>query len=172
MRKEIKVLSFIHDDFEDLELWYPVLRLMEEGITVDLAGEESNKKYTGKYGVPAVSKFSFDEVSYKEYDGLLVPGGWAPDKLRRFPKVIEIVKYMNDNNRPIGQICHAGLVLISSGILKGRKVTSTLGIRDDMINAGAKWVDLPVVVDGNIVSARKPLDLPYYMHEFINLLTI
>lgn len=170
MGKEKRVLSFIHDDFEDLELWYPILRLMEEGIAVDLVGEEGNKKYIGKYGVPAVSTFSFEEVNYKQYDGLLVPGGWAPDKLRRFPKVIEIVKYMNDNNKPIGQICHAGLVLISSKILTGKRVTSTLGIKDDMINAGAKWVDLPVVVDGNIVSARKPMDLPYYMKEFIKLL--
>lgn len=170
MEKEIKVLSFVHDDFEDLELWYPVLRLIEEGITVHLVGEESNKKYTGKYGVPAVSMFSFEEVNYKEYDALLVPGGWAPDKLRRFPKVIEIVKYMNDHNKPIGQICHAGSVLISAKILNGKKVTSTLGIKDDMINAGAEWLDLPVVVDGNIVSSRKPLDLPYYMHEFIKLL--
>lgn len=171
MEKEIKVLSFVHENFEDLELWYPVLRLMEEGITVHLVGEESNKKYIGKYGVPAVSMFSFEDINYKEYDGLLVPGGWAPDKLRRFSRVIEIVKYMNENNRPIGQICHAGWVLISSQILKGRKVTSTPGIKDDMINAGATWLDLPVVVDGNIVSARKPLDLPYYMHEFIKLLT-
>lgn len=170
MEKKIKVLSFIHDEFEDLELWYPVLRLMEEGIIVHLAGEESNKTYTGKYGVPAVSMFSFQEIKYKEYDALLVPGGWAPDKLRRFSKVIEIVKYMNDNNRPIGQICHAGSVLISAGILKGRKVTSTLGIKDDMVNAGAQWVDLPVVVDGNIISSRRPLDLPYYMKEFIKLL--
>jgi protease I len=170
MEKETKVLSFIHDDFEDLELWYPVLRLMEEGITVHLVGEESNKKYIGKYGVPAVSTFSLEEVDYKEYDALLVPGGWAPDKIRRFPKAIEIVKYMNDNNKPIGQICHAGWVLISAKILNGKKVTSTPGIKDDMINAGAEWLDLPVVVDGNIVSSRKPLDLPYYMKEFIKLL--
>lgn len=172
MEKEMRVLSFIHDDFEDLELWYPVLRLMEDGITVHLVGEESNKKYIGKYGVPAVSAFSFEEVNYREYDALLVPGGWAPDKLRRFPKVIEIVKYMNDNNKPIGHICHGGWVLISSNILQGKKVTSTPGIKDDMINAGAEWLDLPVVVDGNIVSSRKPLDLPYYMKEFIKLLKV
>lgn len=170
MEREIKVLCLVHDDFEDLELWYPILRLMEENITVDLVGEEANKKYAGKYGVYAVSAFSFQKVNYKEYDGLLVPGGWAPDKLRRLPEVIEIVRYMNDNNKPIGHICHAGWVLISAGILKGRKVTSTPGIKDDMINAGAEWIDLPVVVDGNIISSRRPLDLPYYMKEFIKIL--
>jgi protease I len=170
MEKEIMVLSFLHDDFEDLEVWYPVLRLMEEGITVHLVGEESNKKYIGKYGVPAVSLFSFKEIDYSEYDAILIPRGWAPDKLRRFPEVIEIVKFMNKNKRPIGYICHAGWVPVSAGILKGRKVTSTPGIKDDIINAGGEWLDLPVVVDGNIVSSRKPLDLPFYMKEFINLL--
>lgn len=170
MEGKKRVLCLIHEDFEDLELWYPILRLMEEGIEAHLAGEKANEKYKGKYGVPATSEFSFKEIDYKEYDALLVPGGWAPDKLRRFPEVLEIVKYMNENKKPIGHICHAGWVLASADILRGKKVTSTPGIKDDMINAGGEWIDEPVVVDGNIVSSRRPLDLPFYMKAFIELL--
>lgn len=171
MEREIKVLCLIDQSFEDLELWYPILRLMEEGIVTHLAGEKAQTKYIGKYGVPATSEYSFMDVDYREYDGLLIPGGWAPDKLRRFPEVIEIVKYMNEQLKPIGHICHAGWVLISAGILEGKQVTSTRGIKDDMINAGGIWIDESVVVDGNIISSRKPLDLPFYMKEFIKALT-
>ncbi|KAB3531318.1 type 1 glutamine amidotransferase [Alkaliphilus pronyensis] len=162
-----KVLYIVHDDFEDLEVWYPVLRLREEGAIVDIAGEEANKKYIGKYGVPIVSDYSFLDVKAENYDGLLVPGGWAPDKLRRYKEVLDIVKYMDRNKKPIGQICHAGWILISADILKGKKVTSTPGIKDDMINAGATWLDEPSVVDGHIVSSRRPPDLPQYMVDYI-----
>jgi len=170
LKKEIKVLCLIDHYFEDLELWYPILRLMEEDIDTHLAGEKANEKYIGKYGIPATSEYSFKDINYKDYDALLIPGGWAPDKLRRFPEVLEIVRYMNEQDRPIGHICHAGGVLVSAGILKGKQVTSTLGIKDDMINAGGIWIDEPVVVDGNIISSRKPLDLPFYMKEFIKVL--
>ncbi len=165
-----KILCFVSDDFEDLELWYPVLRMREEGYAVELAGEERGGKYTGKYGVPAAADLSFDEVTTGDYAALLVPGGWSPDRLRRFPKVIDIVREMHADGKPIGQICHAGWVLISAGILRGKQVTSTPGIRDDMTNAGAVWHDRPVVVDGNIVSSRRPPDLPDYMREFIRVL--
>lgn len=170
LKREIKVLCLIDHNFEDLELWYPILRLMEEDIVTHLAGEKANEKYIGKYGIPATSEYSFIGINYKEYNALLIPGGWAPDKLRRFPEVIEIVRYMNEQGRPIGHICHAGWVLVSAGILQGKQVTSTRGIKDDMINAGGIWIDEPVVVDGNIISSRKPLDLPFYMKEFIRVL--
>ena len=166
----MKVIQLIDNDFEDLELWYPVYRLREEGAKVHLAGEIANEKYVGKYGVPAVSDFSFNDIDYKSYDALLVPGGWAPDRLRRFGKVIEIVKYFDAEKKPIGQICHAGWVLISAKILQGKKVTSTPGIKDDMENAGATWIDEPAVTDGHIVSARRPVDLPDYMKAFIKVL--
>lgn len=168
--KDKKIIALIHDDFEDLELWYPILRLREEGAVVDIVGENANKKYTGKYGVPAQSDFSFSEIDPSDYDALLVPGGWAPDKLRRFKEVIDIVKHMDEKKKPIGQICHAGWVLISAKILKEKKVTSTPGIKDDMKNAGAIWIDVPSVVDGHIVSSRRPPDLPDYMRDFINVL--
>lgn len=165
-----RILALIGEDFEDLELTYPVLRLREEGCQVDIVGEKAHHVYHGKYGVPYESDYTFDEVDADDYDGLLVPGGWAPDKLRRFPKVLEIVRKMNDANKPIGEICHAGWVLISADILKGKTVTSTPGIKDDMRNAGATWVDEASVVDGNIISARRPPDLPEYMKDYIKVL--
>ncbi len=168
--KSIKVLQLIDHDFEDLELWYPVLRLREAGVEVHLAGEKAQEIYTGKYGVPAVADCSFLQVTASEYDALLVPGGWAPDKLRRYPAVLHLVQEFNTAQKPIGQICHAGWVLISAKILNGKKVTSTPGIRDDMENAGAIWFDEPVVIDGNLVSSRRPPDLPEYMKAFLKVL--
>ncbi|MZP28908.1 DJ-1/PfpI/YhbO family deglycase/protease [Heliobacterium undosum] len=166
----MKALQLIDHDFEDLELWYPVLRLREAGVTVHLAGEKAGEKYIGKYGVPAVADLSFDDIDADDYDALLVPGGWAPDKLRRFPAVLELVRRMDAQKKPIGQICHAGWVLISAKILQGRRVTSTPGIRDDMENAGAVWFDEPAVVDGHLVSSRRPPDLPQYMQAFLEVL--
>ena len=165
-----KVIALVDEEFEDLELWYPIYRVREEGAIVHLVGPEKGKKYIGKYGVPAEAEYAFDEVSSADYDGILVPGGWAPDKLRRYEKVISLVREMDAAGKPIGQICHAGWVLISAKILQGRTVTSTPGIRDDMENAGSTWVDEAVVVDGHIVSARRPPDLPPYGKAFCDLL--
>ncbi|SEA63414.1 protease I [Eubacterium aggregans] len=165
-----KIIALISEDFEDLELWYPVHRLREEGCVVDVVGEEAGHTYHGKYGVPCVSDYTFEAVNPEEYDGILVPGGWAPDKLRRFPVVLDMVRAIYEAGKPVGEICHAGWVLISAGILEGKTVTSTPGIMDDMKNAGATWVDEPSVVDGNIISARRPPDLPDYMKDFIRVL--
>ena len=164
-----QVINLVHDEFEDLELWYPVIRCREEGATVDLVGEKKGAVYTGKYGVPATADLSFAEAGLQAYDALLVPGGWAPDRLRRFPEVLALVGGMHREGKPIGQICHAGWVLASAGILRGRRVTRTPGIRDDMTNAGAVWVDAAVVVDGNLVSSRRPPDLGDYMREFVRV---
>jgi len=165
-----KILVVVHDKAEDLELWYPIYRLKEEGYDVHMASETKGEKFKGKYGVPYESDVSWDLVSEKDYDGILIPGGWAPDKIRRYEKVKQLVRDFNSANKPIGQICHAGWVTISAGILKGVKVTSTPGIMDDMINAGAIWVNEPVVVDGNIISSRWPKDLHLYMVEYIKVL--
>lgn len=164
------VICLLDDEFEDLELWYPVYRVREAGATVLYAGPEKGKTHIGKYGVPAVADLSFEEVNSNDIIGMLVPGGWAPDKLRRYPKVLQLVKELDAADKPIGQICHAGWVLISAKILEGRKVTSTPGIRDDMENAGATWYDEPVVVDGNLISARRPPDLPPYAKAFVDAL--
>lgn len=168
--KNLKVIALVHHEFEDLELWYPILRLREEGITVHLAGEKANEKYIGKYGVPALSDKAFSDIDANDYHAVLVPGGWAPDKIRRFPEVIKLIQLMDIQKKTIGQICHAGWVLISAKILKGKKVTSTAGIKDDMENAGAIWIDQPVVTDGHLVSSQRPPDLPEYMKEFIKVL--
>lgn len=165
-----KVIQLVSNDFEDLELWYPVHRLCEEGAVVDIVGEKANEKYVGKYGVPIVSDIAFADINPADYDAILVPGGWSPDLLRRFDAVLEMVRHFDETKQPIGQICHAGWVLISADVLKGVNVTSTPGIKDDMTNAGAVWHDEPVVVDGHIVSSRRPPDLPDYMREFIAVL--
>ena len=165
-----KILAVLHEDFEDLELWYPVIRLREEGFDVVLAGEEKGTVYHGKYGVPAEAAISYNEISAGEYAGMIIPGGWAPDKIRRFPAVLAAVQSMNDAKKPIGQICHAGWVTISAGILNGRRVTSTPAIKDDMENAGAEWIDEEVVVDENLVSSRRPPDLPAYLRRYIEVL--
>ncbi len=173
MRLENKrVIALVDHDFEDLELWYPILRLQEEGATVHLIGPRAKQTYIGKYGVPAVSDFGFKDLqaSAGNYDGILVPGGWAPDQLRRYPEVIQYIQEMNKEEKVIGQICHAGWVLISADILKGKTVTSTPGIKDDMTNAGATWIDEPVVVDGHLISSRRPPDLPPYMKAFADKL--
>lgn len=167
---EIKVIQLVHHDFEDLELWYPVYRLREIGATVHLIGEKANITYKGKYGVPAVSDYAFDDLNESLYDAILIPGGWAPDKLRRFDEVLAMVRHIDNEKKPIGCICHGGWVLASAGVLNGRKVTSTPGIKDDLIHAGAEWVNQSAVIDGNLVTARRPPDLPIYMKEFVTLL--
>ena len=168
--KNVKVLTIVSDDFDDLELWYPILRLQEAGATVDIAGEKKNHTYLGKYGLSVESNQSFSELDISDYDGILIPGGWAPDYLRRLEPVLEFVKYMDENNKVIGQICHAGWVLSSADILKGRHVTSTLGIKHDLMHAGAHWVNEAAVADDNLISGRRPPDLPVYLPLLIKAL--
>ncbi|GAA3326049.1 type 1 glutamine amidotransferase domain-containing protein [Ectobacillus funiculus] len=131
--KEKKVISLVHHECEDLELWYPILRLREEGAIVHLAGEKANETYIGKYGVPAESDFAFGDINPEEYDALLVPGGWAPDKLRRFPEVLALVQHMEERKKANWSNLPCGLgAYFRKKILEGKKVTSTPGIRDDM----------------------------------------
>lgn len=162
-----RIIALVDEDFEDLELWVPVMRLREEGAEVVLTGKEKGKTYHGKYGVPAEAEAGFSDITPEDFDGILVPGGWAPDKLRRFDEVIDMVKHMDANKKVIGQICHAGWVLISADVLQGKKVTSTPGIKDDMKNAGSVWSDEPVVVDGHLISSRRPPDIPEYGRELV-----
>ncbi|WP_321329051.1 type 1 glutamine amidotransferase domain-containing protein [uncultured Ilyobacter sp.] len=163
----INVLAILSDDFEDLEFWVPVMRLREEGANVVVAGIEKNKKYIGKYGVPAESTHSFLELSHEDFHGILIPGGWSPDKLRRYPELLKIIKDMDREKKVIGQICHAAWVTISAKVVEGKNVTSTPGIRDDLENAGAIWHDEAVVVDDNFVSSRRPPDIPDYNRELV-----
>ena len=165
-----KILILTDDYAEDLELLYPYYRMIEAGYDVVMASDAGGRGLKGKNGVPYKSDVSWDDISGSEFVGLLIPGGWAPDKLRRNDKVKAIVREMNEDGKPIGIICHAGWVTISAGIMKGRTATSTPAIRDDMENAGCKWINEEVVVDGNLISSRAPMDLPAYMKAFIQVL--
>ena len=157
------VLTIVSPDYDDLELWYPILRLREAGAVVDIAGEKADTQYVGKFGLSVTSTHDFKSIDITQYDALMIPGGWAPDYLRRLDDVLAFVQYMDQNNKVIGQICHAGWVLSSAGILEGRTVTSTPGIKHDLMYAGAHWVDQAAVRDKNIVSGRRPPDLPEYL---------
>lgn len=165
-----RLLTIVSKDFDDLEFFYPMIRLREQGASVVIASETAKETIKGKYGLSTTSDIAFSDVSIEEYDGILIPGGWAPDYLRRLAPVLDFVKYMDENNRLIGIICHAGWVLSSADILKGRRVTSTPGIKHDLIHAGAIWTDEPAVVDGNLVSGRRPPDLHLYLPKIIEVL--
>ncbi len=164
----MKILSFVADIYEDLELWYPLIRLKEEGWEVDVVAIDKDKTYIGKYGLKAKANKTYDEVKAEDYDGLLIPGGFAPDTLRIEEGCIRLTKEFNDQNKPIGMICHAGWVPITAGILKGKKGTSTKKIRADLEGAGLTWVDEEVVVSENIISSRAPGDLHVYTTAFID----
>ena len=160
------VLLFVAPYYEDLELWYPKIRLEEEGAKVVVAGL-GEKSYTGKKGHPVTADLSVDDVYAEEYDALVIPGGWAPDAMRRSEKLLSITRDMAAAGKPVAFICHAGWVLVSAGLLKGRRATCVRTIRDDVVNAGAEYVDAPVVVDGNFISSRTPADLPDFCRAII-----
>jgi len=163
--KRIAVLA--ENDYEDLELLYPWLRLIEAGAKVDIVGTGSADSYLSKHGYPIKVDVSADAVKAADYDGVVVPGGFAPDRMRRYPALLKLVRELNAEGKVVAAICHAGWVFVSAGILKGKTVTSTPAIKDDMINAGATWIDQEVVVDGNMVTSRKPGDLPAFMKAII-----
>ena len=170
MLQDKKILTIVSADYDDLEFHYPIIRLNEEGVSITIASETKGEHLRGKYGLSTVSDISFDEVDISQYDGIIIPGGWAPDILRRFDKVLDFVKYMDKHNKLIGIICHAGWVLSSADILNGRKVTSTPGIKHDLMHAGAEWVNDAAIVDGNLVSGRRPPDLHVYVPMLIDVL--
>ncbi len=165
-----RIVALVDELYEDLELWYPRLRLQEEGWEVVVAGPEAGKQYAGKHGYPCKAEAAIPSISPRAFDALLVPGGFAPDKLRRSLHVQGLVQEMDRLEKPIAFICHAGWVLISAGILRGRRATSTIGIRDDMVNAGAIWVDEPLVTDRNLISSRTPADLPFFGRAIVEQL--
>jgi len=162
-----KVLLLAADDFEDMELLYPLHRLIEEGVAVTVAGLDDHP-LKGKKGYgPLPVDTTVEHVSADEFDALVIPGGYAPDKLRRSDIVLDLVRAFDDAKKPIAFICHAGWVPISAKIIKGRRATSVGAIRDDMVNAGADWVDQAAVVDGNLISARTPADLGPWMKALL-----
>lgn len=155
--------------YEDMELWYPKYRLEEEGVEVIVAGME-HTTYSGKHGYPVTPDALIRDVFEKDFDGLVIPGGFMPDQLRRVPKVLELTREFDRSEKMIGMICHAGWIPISARIVEGRTVTSTPGIKDDLTNAGATWVDEPVVIDGHLISARRPPDLPRFGKALVDYL--
>lgn len=159
----------VEQDYQEMEVWYPVYRLRETGAEVLLIGTGSADTYKSKHGYPAKADRTADEVKESELAGLVIPGGWAPDKLRQSSSVRNLVHDMFRCDKPVACICHGGWVLASAEVLKGRHVTSYPGIKDDMTNAGAIWHDAEVIVDGHLVTSRRPDDLPAFMREFLKL---
>ena len=163
------LLAFVEDIYEDLELWYPKLRLEEAGYGLALAGPEL-RTYSGKHGYPARAEALLSDVRSADFGGLLIPGGFMPDKLRRDPKVLALTREFFEQGKLVAFICHGGWIPISAKILRGRRATGSLGIKDDLENAGAIWVDAPVVVDGNLVSSRTPRDLAPFALAMVDYL--
>lgn len=164
------MLSFVGDIYEDLELWYPKLRLIEAGAEFVIAGEEANHVYEGKNGYPCKSDITIDEASEADFDALLLPGGFMPDRLRRLDKVKSLIAEFDKSQKCIAAICHGGWMAISAGVYRGVRTTGSPGIKDDLINAGAIWEDTAVVVDRHFVSSRKPDDLPYFAAAMIEVI--
>jgi len=165
-----KVIILVEEMFNVFEFWYPYYRLKEEGVEVTVVGSGSAEVYTGKPCTQAKADTSAGNVYAENFDGIIIPGGYAPDMMRRYPAMVKLVQDFFNANKLVAAICHAGWMLASAGILSGRKVTSFFAIRDDLINAGAKWVDQEVVVDGKLVTSRVPDDLPAFMKAVIDLL--
>ncbi len=162
-----KVIVLVEELYEDLELWYPKIRLEEAGYQVIAAGPLAGHTYNGKHGYPCKTEMSFKEALSVSNVGVVIPGGYAPDRMRRSAEALQIVKKSFDKGKIIAFICHAGWVTISAKIVKGKKVTSFIAIKDDLENAGAIWQDKDVVVDGNLISSRHPGDLPVFAKTII-----
>lgn len=162
-----KIAILVEDLYQVLEVWYPLFRLREEGIKVQVVGTGTKEVYNSKEGYPIKVDTSIQKVKPTDFDGVIIPGGYAPDILRRYEKVVNFVKRLYIDGRIVASICHGGWLLVSAGILKGHKATSFFAIKDDLIAAGAKFLDREVVVDGNLITSRKPEDLPRFLEEII-----
>ena len=165
-----KVLILVEEMFNTHEFWYPYYRLQEAGCQVVVAGSGSKQTYTGKPGTEVTVDTGADQVAAADFDGIVIPGGYAPDLMRRYPKMVQLVRDFHAAGKVVAAICHAGWMLASADILNGKTVTSFFAIKDDLVHAGAKWVDEQVVVDGKLITSRKPDDLPVFMATVIKAL--
>lgn len=162
-----RVLIIVGDIYEDLELWYPKLRLQEAGAVVVTAGPEAGATYHGKHGYPCVADAALADMIADDFDALVIPGGFMPDKLRRDAGVLALVRAFAEQKKPLAAICHGGWIPISAKVYRGVRVTGSPGIKDDLKNAGALYEDAPVVVDGPFISSRRPDDLPDFCRALI-----
>lgn len=163
------LLTFVDDIYEDLELWYPKLRVEEAGYAMRVAGPKLGT-FSGKHGYPAASDMLIADAHSEDFCGLLIPGGFMPDKLRRDAKVLSLTREFFEQGKLVAFICHGGWIPISAKILNGKRVTGSLGIKDDLENAGGIWVNEPVVVDGNLISSRTPKDLTPFGKAMVDFL--
>ena len=165
-----KVAILVEDMFNIYEFWYPYYRLLEAGAEVVVVGSGRKDQFTGKPATDVKADVAADKVSAADFDGVVIPGGYAPDMMRRHPAMVNLVADAVSSGKMVAAICHAGWMLCSAGAVKGRKVTSFFAIKDDLINAGADWVDEAVVVDNNLVTSRTPDDLPAFLPAIIKVL--
>lgn len=165
-----KVVLLAENLYQEMELWVPYYRLREEGVEVTVVGTGSGRTYTSKHGYPVDVDKEAKEIDVSKYDGVVIPGGYAPDVMRRYPEMVKIVREAYQKGKVVAAICHAGWMLASAGILKGKRVTGVSAIKDDLINAGGNYVDEEVVTDGNLITSRKPDDLPAFCRELIEAL--
>jgi protease I len=165
-----RIAILAESPYEDLELWYPYYRLKEAGIEAVLVGPTAGSTYVSKHGYPAVADLSSADARAEDFDGVIVPGGFAPDRMRRDPAMRRLVADLDAAGKLVAGICHAGWMLISAQVVKGRKVTSVGAIRDDMENAGGLWLNQEVVVDRNLITSRTPADLPPFMKAILGFL--
>lgn len=156
--------------YEDLELWYPILRLQEAGAEVVVIGPRAGETYSSKHGYPVRADLSAAEARADDFDALIIPGGYAPDHMRRHPEMISLVRQVHDQGKIVAAICHAGWMLASANVVQGRTVTGYFSIKDDLVNAGARYVDEEVVRDGNLITSRFPGDLPAFLREIVGAL--
>ncbi len=165
-----KIAILVETLYNELEFWYPYYRLKEAGATVVVVGSGSADTYKSKVGLPVDVDASADQVTAADFDGVIIPGGYAPDYMRRHASMVKLVKGLNTAGKLVAAICHAGWMLVSADIVRGRRITSYYSIKDDLVNAGGNWVDEAVVVDGNLVTSRTPDDLPAFMRAIIGKL--
>lgn len=166
--KRIAVLAA--DLYEDIELLYPYYRLIEAGHTPEVIGCEAGVTHTGKHGTTIETTSSAHDVTADDFDAVVVPGGYSPDKMRRCEPMVQLVETAGASGRPVAAICHGPWMLASAGLLADRRATAFFSIRDDVVNAGATWVDGPAVIDGNILTSRSPDDLPQFMRALLEML--
>ena len=167
--KRIAVLA--ENMYQEMELWVPYFRFKEEGAEVKIVGAGGAKSYTSKHGYPVAVDAQAESVSAVEFDAVVVPGGYAPDLMRRHEAMVRLVREAAQQGKVVAAICHAGWMLVSAGVLPGKRATSFFSIKDDLVAAGARWVDQEVVVDGNLITSRRPDDLPAFCREIVKALT-